>query len=178
MEFLYIFLGLMALVIVVDFAVKPFVRSKDISTLLNEISSLYNLTLTKVKHKDYHYILENDKAIFYIRILDVNIPSCITVNNKTTWSLTWGGPKNNPGRRYPNQRYVNELIEFLKDEYKSEKRVVKIVLVYKRAEQILKYINESELKEITVKDYAYGIKVINYTSFKESFEEIKSEVLV
>lgn len=178
MELLYIFLGLMALVIVVDFAVKPIIKSKDLTSLFNEITVLYNLNIKKVKHKDYHYVLENDKAVFYIRILDVNIPSCITVNNKTTWSLTWGGPKNNPGRRYPNQRYVNELIEFLKDEYESDKKVVKIVLVYKKAEQILKYINESELKEITIKDDAYGIKVINYINFKESFEEIINEVLV
>lgn len=176
MEFIYIFLGLMVVIIVIEFGVKPFVKNKEIDSLLNDISLVHNLTVKKVKHNDYHYVLEDEDNIYYIRVLEVSSPACVTVNCKTTWSLTWGGAKNNPGKRYPNQRYVNELIEFLKDEYQSSKKIIKIVLLYKECEKILKYINESELKEVTIKEDAYGIKALNYTNFKESFEELKKGV--
>lgn len=173
MTFLYVFLGIMIVVIIVEFIIKPIIKNKDINILLNKVADENSLKLTKAKHKDYNYTLEDDKSIFYIRILEMQKSSCITVNHKTTWSLTWGGSRSNPGKRLPYQRYANELIEFLKDEYVSKKSVFKIVLVYKESGKILKYINESELKDVTLKDDAYGIKIINYTNFEENFKILK-----
>jgi len=128
--------------------------------------------LTVEKNQPYQYALESQDRLFLIYVCSIPSNSTVTINSKETWSLTWGGNPRNKGRAYPNQRYLMELTSFLKREFKFDKPTQKIIILYPYTENILRYLNESELEIIHSQDSPYGYKVMMANTFINDFMNI------
>ncbi len=156
MEIVYIALAVMVLALLYEMVIRPVQEQKKIITFLEQFSSFH---LTVEKNTLYDYALEDSNLLILIKVVSIPTHSCVTINSKDTWSLTWGGNPVHPGRAYPKQRYMNELKLFLKKEFVFEKRTLKLVLLYPKTEKILRYLNESELDIITAQNTVHGYKV-------------------
>jgi hypothetical protein len=104
-----------------------------------------------------------------IKVVEVPKVSSITVNSKYTWNLQYGG-SGAPGKSFLYQRYLNELIPFLKME--SEEGVLKVVLVYKSTMKIQRYLNESDIAILKYSDLVYDYKIITFTDFNSHFTDL------
>ncbi|MFA7009993.1 MAG: hypothetical protein WC240_02080 [Bacilli bacterium] len=137
---------------------------------LQEVAHKHNMNFSSVYKEEHDYLIENDKIVIYVKKIIIPSNSSVTINARNTWCLRWGGKR--LGRSYPNMRYMNELIPYLMCDYHSEKRVVKLVLIYPDTEAIFKYLNESELAIVNPVDNSYGMKVLRFLDFEENFKEI------
>ncbi len=145
-------------------------NNKIIEEHLKEIAKKHNMKLSLGNKEDHDYLIENMDVALYIKKAMIPSNSSVTINARSTWCLRWGGKR--LGRSYPNMRYMNELIPYLVRDYQSEKKVVKIVLIYPNTEVILKYLNESELAIVSPLDNNYGTKVVRFLDFEETVKEL------
>ncbi|HHU56584.1 MAG TPA: hypothetical protein GXZ48_07920 [Acholeplasmataceae bacterium] len=171
MELLYIAIGIMICVLIFKVVIEPNIINKKVYEMLRELET-DEFLLTPCKGRNYDFTLENDEILMLIKILHVPKNSCVTINSKYTWRLSWGGSSKKLGRVYPKNRYLNEIIPFLKEIRKDEKKVLKVIMIYPNTEKVLRYLNESELDVVTVKDMPYGYKVATYASFVQEFNDI------
>jgi hypothetical protein len=145
-------------------------NNEIISKHLQEIAHKYDMNFSLASKEEHDYLIENNRVVVYIKKIIIPSNSSVTINARNTWCLRWGGKR--LGRSYPNMRYMNELIPYLMRDYQSEKKVVKLVLIYPDTEVILKYLNESELTTVNPVDNNYGMKVLRFLDFEENFKEI------
>lgn len=171
MELLYIAIGVVVLVLIFKLIVEPSIRYKKVYQMLLEVEK-EGFIVRPCKDKSYDFTLENENLLMFIKILAIPKNSCVTINSKYTWKLSWGGSTHNKGRVYPNSRYLNEIVTFLKDELKENKPTLKVILLYPDTEQVLRYLNESELEVITSKKQPHGYKVVRFKSFVQEFADI------
>lgn len=141
-------------------------KNKVINSKLTELAEKNNYKLTKCSSKEYNYILENDHNIIYLRTIIIPKNSSVTVNSKSTWCLRYGGGAR-VGRSYPNKEYLTELKPFLIKEYSSEKSIRKVVILYPTTEVLLKYVNESDIINLTQNDIVYGTQIIKFNDIDE-----------
>lgn len=126
----------------------------------------------EVKNKKYDFIMETKDKKYLIKVIDIPSNSLITINSKETWRLSWGGPKRDLGRAYPNHKYLDELKPFLMMPLNSETPITKIILLVDETEKIVKYLNESELEVVTFKDSPYGYKIMELKKIDEQMQEL------
>ncbi len=155
---------IVAIILLLIYRIK---RHRLIENTILEICKDNNYSLSK-KEKDCDYLIStNEKKV---KLLIVSIPknSSVTVNSKATWCLRWGGKRN--GRSYPNQRYMNEIIPFLK--MKKGDDDIKLIVLYKTTEKIQKYLNESEIALVSFNEVVYDYKIIRFVDLKEKFNDL------
>ena len=155
-----IFAVLVALLIVVNRLLKK-MKEKAIRETLEYIASLKGAKLLNAGDKRYDYIIETEKEKIFIKLAIIPSNSSVTVNSKNTWCLRFGGGTRS-GRNYPNQEYMNDLKPFLNANFKCEKVVRRVVILYPTTEHILKYVNESDIIELKETDLAYGVQIVRY----------------
>ena len=171
MELLYIAVGIMAVLFVLNVFIIPNMRFKKVFTLLQSLEEK-GYVLEVAKNKNYDFILENKDIILFIRFVAIPNNSSVTINSKSTWRLQWGGSKDRPGKSYPHDRYLNELSPFLKETIKKDKPFMKVIMLYPSTEKILMYLNESDLDIVDIKKTPYGYKVTTFETFMDDFNEI------
>ena len=159
------FIGGIVLFIIIIFVyaiIKNKKIDKEIESKLFDLSNKNNLILEK--GKDFDCLIKNNEGEL-LKILVCKIPpnSSVTINSRETICLRWGGARY--GRSYPNQRYLNEVYNFLK--VKDE--VMKVLLLYKTTEKILKYLNESEIATVNEGDTTYDYKVVTFNNLDDNF---------
>ncbi len=161
-NFVIILLVILA-ILIIFYMIKNIKTNKVIYNKLNEICESFGYTLEKGKDADY--TLKKDS--FCINVLVSKIPknSSVTINSKLTWCLRWGGKRN--GRSYPNQRYMNELIPFLK--IKVEDNVLKLIILFPKTEKVQKYLNESEIALVNKNELVYDYKIVSFLELDEFF---------
>ena len=146
-------------------------REKIIYEEIKVVALKNNFTFEKVEKQKYDCILRNNEYDIYLKICKIPSNSSITINSKETWCLRWGGKR--VGRNYPNSRYLNELIPFLKSNISSEdKNVIRVVAFYPGCEVILKYLNESEIDTVHPYNISYGFKAIKYKELETNFSDL------
>lgn len=150
----------------------PRMMNKDVKDTLTKIAIDNEFTLQNYKNKLYDFSLENNEIKLLIKVVDVPSNSTITINSRTTWSLTWGGSSKNPGRAKPNQRYMDNLLPFLSYDKIDKKRTLKVILVYKSTEKIQKYLNECEIAIIKYSDLCYDYKIITYKDIMDCYSDL------
>ena len=165
-------LVLITIICVIFGVIKSHKINKEIYDKLLKLTKLNNLILEKGKETDY-LISNGEEILLKIFICKIPSNSSITINSRETISLRWGGSRY--GRSYPNQRYLNEAYTFLK----KKDEVMKVLLLYKNTEKILKYLNESEIATVNEADTTYDYKVVTFdnldSNFNKLFERRKNE---
>lgn len=164
---LYIIIGALAIAFIVLMYIVPGIKFNNAKKQLAKYPNF-----KEHKKKYYDFTIEDDKVKIFIRVLDVPSNSMITINSKDTWVVQWGGSSKDFGRAYPNKKYLDEIKDFLKKEYESEKKVYKIILINKCTEKVVRYLNESELAVVTFKDTVYGYKIMELTKLEEQMNEL------
>jgi len=167
----YIVIGIMVIILIYKIIIEPNIRYKNVYEMLEKFEE-GEFLLTPVKSRTFEFKLENAEIILLIKVLPIPHNSAVTINSKYTWRLQWGGSSSKAGRPYPRSRYLNEMIPFLKDVVKSDKKVLKVTLLYPKTEKVLRYLNESDLDIIEPKDTPHGYKVVSFNEFEEYFDDI------
>lgn len=154
----------------VDTWIKPKLQAKETKERLEKLALEFGYQL-KEAEAPADFVLENDDRLLYVKTVHVPIHSAITINNRFTWSLTYGGPfsKNQPGKSYPNQRYLTEIEAFLKWDLATAKPGLKVVLICSATDKIQKYLNESEIAIVNPGESVYDYKFITADRLSEDF---------
>lgn len=165
MEFIFIFLGSFVVCYVVIMLLIPYIKYNKAKKILIE-----RYSAKEYKKEIYDFVIERENIKLYIKLVDIPSNSMITINSKDTWKLSYGGSKDNLGRSYPNEKYLDELKSFLKLKINDEHNYLKVILLNKETEKIVRYLNESELEVVTVNDAPYGYKVMSLSKFDEELQ--------
>lgn len=161
----YIILGALVITFIVVMYIMPMIKYNNAKKIISKYPNF-----KEYKNKHYDFTIENNEVKLFIKVVDVPKNSMITINSKDTWCLSWGGSTSDPGRAYPNKKYLDEIKGFLKNEYQSDKKVYKIILVNQCTEKIVRYLNESELAVVTFNDTVYGYKIMELTKIDEQMK--------
>ena len=162
--------AIIALIIIMNFLLNKW-KLKSITETLEMICNEHNFKIYDAKDARYNKIIETENTSFYIKYIIIPKNSSITVNSQTTWCLRFGGG-NRKGRNYPNKEYMNYMKPFLSAQFKNDKKVQKLVILYPSTEVVLKYLNESDIAVVKFNETAHGVKFINYTDLQNKFIEI------
>ncbi|MCK9470381.1 MAG: hypothetical protein WC006_04860 [Bacilli bacterium] len=161
------------LYIVWTIGIMPRIQKKEVKNVLETVAEKNGYKIKNETNKKYDFVLEGTSETKYskilIKIAIVPRISTITINSKNTWNLHYGG-SGKPGKGYPYNRYLNELIPHLNMEVNQEE--LKLVLIYKGTMKIQKYINESELEIVNYKNKVYDYKVISYEDLNSHFQDL------
>lgn len=171
MKILYFAIGVIFVYFIIQLIVLPKIRYNNLYNTLKEIAEKNNYHFEVVKNQLYDFIIYTTNKNLYLTYVKVPRNSIITINSLRTWRLSWGGSPSKPGRNFPNQRYLNELSNFLLTKIDDENGQ-KVVIVYKKTEKVLMYINESELEIVTSKNSPHGLKVIQYNNLEKDFFDL------
>ncbi len=144
-------------------------KDKLVHIEIEEFLAEKKIEYIKEKNKNYDFIMKTKDRTYYVALVKIPSNSSVTINNKTTWCLRFGGSRK--GRSYPNKRFLNEVEPFLRMRLPNDSDL-KIVILYPSTEVILKYMNESEICEIHPSDTPYGNKVIGFDKFKSNFDDL------
>lgn len=169
---IFITIGVILVLVVIAYIIYLIKREKNISKVILENNFCKAI---KVKNKAYDYVLKKDDIEIYIKLAYIPKYSQVCINSKETWRLNWNTFKTEKGSAYSNNRYMDELVGFLKSDIivKDEnKKVLKYVVLYKTCEGIVRYLNESELDVVTIKDKPYGYRVGTFDNFENDLEYI------
>jgi hypothetical protein len=112
--------------------------------------------IKKVFFHTYDYDLIKDHEVFHIKILNVNKNTILSINSKFIWEIKTGKPSG-ISFKTTSSTLIN-LKEF-------NKKKNKIIVFKEKPYKILKYINESEVVNISNQKEINDIKIFN--SFKE-----------
>lgn len=166
---LFITLAVIVVVIYATSLIINAVQIKKVKEKLNNICNNKSVQLSVGKKTNrFDYLIVKDNNKYYVKLCFIPSNSCVTINYKDTFNLKYGGNKNQLGRSYPKERYLNELVGFLNSNYDGKK----VVLFCPSTEQVLKYLNESDIGIVTYADEPYGMKVMNFEDFVVHFDEI------
>lgn len=153
--------------------IKPRMDKKNVINKLAVKVEACGYKLYQEKGDNYDFALLSSGNSKYskilIKIITVPKVSTITVNSKNTWNLHYGG-SNEPGKGFPNNRYLTNISSFL--DMDIEDNELKLIIVYKSTLKIQKYINESELEIIKAEDLVYNYKILTYEDIDEKFEKL------
>ena len=171
-KFLIIIVIVLIIYFVYDFFVLPKKKRSEVKMMLEEVSKRRNFKFSSSLNKIYDFKMECANQLLFIKVVYIPSNSAITINSRNTWSLTYGGNKARPGRKYPNQRYLDELIPFLNWKGEPDSNGLKVIIVHPDTEKIQRYLNESELAIIKYSTLVYDYKVITYNDFDECFHDL------
>lgn len=149
--------------------IKPKKEQKEIEKKLLEYTNKNNYKFQKAPTTDYDYIIDKGNQKYLLKIVKVPSVSAITINNKTTWNLHFGG-SGAPGKRYLDNRYLNELVPFLKKEVSEDEN--KIIVIYKDTNKIQRYQNESDIVIVKEGEMVFDYRIIIYNNFENQFNQI------
>lgn len=167
MKYFFIVLTIIIILILVRIIIK-IKTDKDIFNLLNKYGDKY--TLVKARKKAYQYVLRTDDLDIYVCVLKIPPHSQICINAKETWKLSYNTFKKDKGSGYSASRYLSEIEYFLKNDINTNKNYLKLILVYKDTEEIVRYLNETELDVIDFSKTPYGYKITTYTNFSRDLD--------
>jgi len=158
----YIFIGLVVLLFIFIMIVLPQIKYNNAKKRLQTYPNF-----KEYKKEYYDFTIENEEVKLYIKMIDIPKNSMITINSKTTWCLQYGGSSSDPGRAYPNKKYLDELKPFLKHDFTDEKQTHKVILLNISTEKITRYLNESELDVVNFAQKVYDYKIIEVSKLEE-----------
>ncbi len=165
-------IGIILVLVIIAYIIYKIKREKEISKVILE--NKYCKAI-KIKNKGYDYVLKKNDIEIYVKIAYIPKYSQVCINSKETWRLNWNTFKTEKGSAYSNNRYMDELVGFLRNDIKvkdDNKKVLKYVILYKTCEGIVRYLNESELDVVNIKDKPYGYKVGTFKNFENDLEYI------
>lgn len=150
------------------YIIRKIISDKNIYDLLKKNEGKYRLI--KAKKKSYDYVLRCENKDIYLCVLKIPKYSMVCINSKDTWKLSYNSVKQDKGRGYSNSRYLDEIKYFLLNDIKTEKTYLKVIMLYKTTEGIVRYLNESELDCIDINKTPYGYKITTYDSFEKDLD--------
>ena len=166
----YIIFVLILISLIISFhIISNVIIDKKIFKLLNSYNDKYTLIKSK---KYYDYVLRRGNLDIYVCILKIPRYSQICINSKDTWKLSYNTFKNDNSKAYSNSRYLDEIKYFLKNDIKTEKQYLKLIFVYKGYNEIIRYLNETELDVIDINKSPYGYKITSFNTFDKDIDVI------
>lgn len=172
MHYLYWSIGIILLIALVIFGVIV-IHNKRIQKRKNDILHLFQsaceekgileYTLEHVKKDTHDFYFEDEKNIYYIKVIYNLSNQEICINNAIKWQLRKFGE--------PNQKnqFVDEVEPLMRlDLNHPTKKEHKLFIVYPDATALLKVINECEMEFVYPDTDVYGACVIPYAKLVEN----------
>lgn len=111
-----------------------------------------NATVKKVLFKSYNYVLTLNETVYYIKVLNVSKNNILSINSKYVWEIRTGKPNGISFKT--SSKTMLDMTEF--NELKN-----KIIVFKGKPYKVLKYINESEVVDISDNQEIFDIKIFN-----------------
>lgn len=111
-----------------------------------------NSKISKTYFKPYDYTITKENTIHHIKVLNVTKNAILSINSKYVWEIRYGRPNGINFRTSSKVRL--DMTDFNKLENK--------IIVFKdKPYKILKYINESEVVDISTSNEVFDIRIFN-----------------
>lgn len=143
-------------------------QRKKVFSILHKISEEQGYSILAGKKTYFDYIITAEEKKIYLKVIYVPLNAAITINSKDTWNLTYGGARGRPGKGYAKQRYLHELIPFLRSSVEG----IKLVIIYPTIDKVQQYLNESEIIILNNKQSAHGVRFLTFLDLENSFKEL------
>jgi|LGOV01.1.fsa_nt_gb hypothetical protein len=104
------------------------------------IEVLGNADVKKVFFKDYDYIINKDDKKYHLKIIRVNSSSILTINSKIIWEIKYGKHSGVSFKTSSNTFINLKKFNLLEN---------KIIVFKEKPYKLLRYVNESELVDIS-----------------------------
>lgn len=115
-----------------------------------KLPNLENASIKRVFFKPYNYVIEYSGQTYYVKQIKVHNNSILSINSKITWQIKYG---KSDGVRFKTSS--TELV----DMSSFQKLQNKIVVFKDVPHKILKYINESDVIDISNEKEIHDIKI-------------------
>lgn len=166
------------LIFIVLFAIcgilKTIINKQKLSIKLDEMIQYLlekQFEVFDISNENYNYIVKKNNTELYVKTVCVTNSCSLTFNSKDTVCYRFGRRKQ--GKEYPQSTYLNDLKPFLNMKINKDGiKCKKILVIYPKADIILKYQNESEIIEVKPLDVIYDYQVMNIEDFKNNINEI------
>ncbi len=119
------------------------------------IEVLGNADVKKVFFKDYDYIINKDDKKYHLKIIRVNSSSILTINSKIIWEIKYGKHSGVSFKTSSNTFINLKKFNLLEN---------KIIVFKEKPYKLLRYVNESELVDISDSMKINNIIVFNNIS--------------
>lgn len=177
MEFLYWGLGFVLLLSACITVLAVF-QKKRVQKRKNDIIKLFTLACKKknitdfkmeyVKKSTHDFYFENEKHIYYIKVIYNFSNQEICINNAIKWQLR------KLGEVKQNMTFVEDIEPLMRLELENSiKKEHKLFIIYPNVTALLKVINECEMAFVYPDTDVYGAQVIPYKKLIEDTELIE-----
>lgn len=162
MIILYIFIAIFILIIVITIISPKKLKNNFIDELklkLNENKIEYELN---PQFQVYDYELKLNNQIYLLKFIHLPTFATVQINSKTTWEIKYGSG-NKIGKADPYKKMLTSVSSFIK--FPASDYTEKIFILIPNAKNIVMYINECEIIQVTPNTNVYQTKVINKDDF-------------
>ncbi len=116
------------------------------------IEVLGNVEVKKAFFKEYDYIIFKDDKKYFVKVIRVNSSSILTINSKTMWEIKYGKHSGISFKTSSNVFVDLKKFSLLEN---------KIIIFKEKPYKLLKYVNESELVDISENKKINDITIVN-----------------
>ncbi len=116
------------------------------------IEVLGNVEVKKAFFKEYDYIIFKDDKKYFVKVIRVNSSSILTINSKTMWEIKYGKHSGISFKTSSNVFVDLKKFSLLEN---------KIIIFKEKPYKLLKYVNESELVDISENKKINDITIFN-----------------
>jgi len=121
--------------------------------------------ISKSTNKDYDFDVIINDELFKLKILKIPSKALVTINSKTIWEYSKG--------RLDGIRFIKNSTDYINfNGFHKENN--KIVFLSNKPHKVLRAINESDLEDITSKNYSVDTYI--FTDFTD-FEKLQNRLI-
>ncbi len=120
------------------------------------IPYIHNAVVKRAYFKSYNFTIEFNDKVYHVKTIKVHPNSILSINSKIVWQIKYG-----KGNGVNFKTTSSQIIDLSKFQQLDNK-----IIVFKgKPHKILKYINESEVVDISNESEVYNIKF--FSSMKD-----------
>ncbi len=156
---IYVIVMIVIIIIVLLILIIQLKKKKQINMVCEALNK-FNYQINEISlTKREIIVLKNEKRIA-IKMIIGGKNKGIVITNKDTYFMR---VYKNTNSSYIDSWKIDEVKKFI-NQYPNDDRIIIVLGGYAR---ITKYINENELEAVTIKNDAFGTKVLSFADFKE-----------
>lgn len=168
LEVFIIILSILAVLIVFAYVFSSMNRKKNIKIIHSKIVELFPYSQIKILYgSSYQIEIETPERIILVKIVPFNPNHELIITNPHYWCIN---PNIKNWKRSEKPVLVEKVREFNNLVMKSEKKIIKVGLIYPNCYNITRYLNESDVEIVTYKKPAYGVYFVRFSEIELFFK--------
>jgi len=169
----YIIIGLVALGGMIFYVINRQVNQKRSQTILRKISALIPTALMlEENQKPYAFLVETEQNVYLIKPIYMNPSNELIITNPDFWCVN-SDPRN--WNRSSNPELISGVAAFRKSTIDSDKKLIRIALIYPSCLQLTRYLNESDVEVVTPQTDVAGVHLVCFDLLGDFFAKVEKK---